>query len=131
MLKTESVTKGPQGIPLDLLDKLLIQFPNWFKGLLRIGNDMEFNKKNIEKFAKHPNIVGVKIYPNTFDNSEFIKAIQPILKQIEYNNWIIQIDSNPVVKSDIVIPLEIVELALKTNLPVVMVHSGGHVSTIK
>lgn len=92
---------------------------------------MVFNKKNIEKFAKHPNIVGVKIYPNTFDNSEFIKAIQPILKQIEYNNWIIQKDSNPVVKSDIVIPLEIVELALKTNLPVVMVHSGGHVSTIK
>jgi hypothetical protein len=115
-----------QGIPLDLLDKVLIKFPNWFKGLLPIGNNMEFNKKNIEKFAKNPNIVGVKIYPNAFDNSEFIKTIQPILKQIEYNNWIIQIHSNPVVKSDIGIPLEIVEQAFKTDLPVVMVHSGGH-----
>jgi len=38
---------------LDLLDKLLIKFPNWFKGLLPIGNDIEFNKKNIEKFAKN------------------------------------------------------------------------------
>ncbi|MFO7814518.1 MAG: amidohydrolase family protein [Halanaerobiales bacterium] len=127
-MKNNSISSGilAQGVPLNLLDKTLKRYPNWFKGLLPIGNDLELNKKNIEKFSKNPNIVGVKIYPNVFKDSEIIKNIQPIKKDIENNNWIVQIHSNPVVKSDIGIPLEIVELATKTNLPIVMVHSGGH-----
>lgn len=127
-MRNNSISGGilAQGVPLDLLDKILKRYPNWFRGLLPIGDDMEFNKKNINKFSKNSNIVGVKIYPNVYENSDFVKNIQPILKYIKKNNWIIQIHSNPVVKSDIGIPLEIVELALKTNLPIVMVHSGGH-----
>lgn len=70
--------------------------------------------------------MGIKIYPNVFGNSNFIKKIKPILQSIESNKWIIQIHSNPIVKPDIGILLYIVKFAYETDLPTVIVHSGGH-----
>ena len=127
-MKNNSISAGilAQGLPLDFLEKVLNRYPEWFKGLLPIGDDMDLNHKNIDNFKSNPNIIGIKIYPNVFKNSEIIDKIQPLLVDIKENNWIVQVHSNPVVKSDLGIPLEIVELAYKTDISIVMVHSGGH-----
>ena len=51
-MKENSISGGilAQGIPLDLLDKILKKYSNWFKGLIPISDDMDLNKKNIEDF---------------------------------------------------------------------------------
>ncbi|MFW5873761.1 MAG: hypothetical protein ACOCVD_03690, partial [Bacillota bacterium] len=51
-MKNNSISAGilAQGLPLDFLEKVLNRYPEWFKGLLPIGDDMELNHKNIDRF---------------------------------------------------------------------------------
>ena len=110
----------------DQLDIVTRRFSGHFLGLLNMVPDMSQNLADIEKYGDNPNIVGIKIYPNLWEDSKFSDDIQPVLDEIEGRRWFIQVHSNPVVFEEVGLPLQVRELAWKAELPVVMVHCGGH-----
>ena len=115
------------GLPAATLDQVVARYGSTFKGLLYVwGQGLAQNLAEIEQYGENPNIIGIKVYPNSFENSDFRRALEPILASIAGKRWLIQVHSNPVVASDLSIPLQVVEFADDVDLPVVMVHTGGH-----
>jgi len=114
------------GLPSATLDQVVTRYASAFKGLLHVrGWEVEKSLEEIEQYGENPNIVGIKIYPNSFEGSDFRRALRLICERIATKRWIIQVHSNPVVAADLGVPLETVLFARETDLPVVMVHTGG------
>ena len=115
------------GLPAPTLDQVVTKYGSTFKGLLYVwGQGLKQNLDEIDRYGDNPNIIGIKIYPNNFENSEFLSAIKPICERIKDKRWIIQVHTSPVVHTDLAIPLQTIQLAHDVDLPVVMVHTGGH-----
>jgi len=115
------------GLPAETLDQVVTTYDSRFKGLLHVfGQDIEQSIKEIERYGDNPNIIGIKIYPNSFKGSDFRCVIEPVCECIKAKRWIIQVHTNPVVDTDLGIPLQTVLFAREIDLPVVMVHTGGH-----
>lgn len=114
------------GLPAETLDQVVTEYGSRFKGLLHVfGQDIEQSIKEIEQYGDNPNIIGIKIYPNSFTGSDFRSVIGPVIERIKQKPWIIQIHSSPVTDSDLGIPLQTVLFSREVDLPVVMVHSAG------
>lgn len=110
----------------DQLDMVTRRYGEHFIGLLNMLPDMERNLAEIDKYGHNPSIIGLKVYPNLWEGSAFIRHLQPVLDEIKDRRWIIQVHSNPVVFEEVGLPLQVRQLAWRVDLPVVMVHSGGH-----
>ena len=115
------------GLPAETLDQVVARYGSMFKGLLHIrGWDLKKSLEEIDRYGENPNIIGIKIYPNSFESSDFRRVIEPVCERIKTKRWIIQVHTNPVTDADLGIPLQTVLFAREIDLPVVMVHTGGH-----
>jgi predicted TIM-barrel fold metal-dependent hydrolase len=108
------------------VDAITRKYGSRFKGLLNMLPDVPADLEDIERYGANRNIIGIKIYPNQFPGSDFIQPLMPVLNAIRTRRWIIQVHSNPVTMRELGLPLAVRRLATKVDLPVVMVHSGGH-----
>ncbi len=114
------------GLPAETLDQVVTAYASRFKGLLHVfGQDIEQSIKEIDRYGDNPNIIGIKIYPNSFAGSDFRSVIGPVIERIKQKSWIIQVHSSPVTDADLGIPLQVVLFSHEVDLPVVMVHTGG------
>ena len=114
------------GLPSATLDQVVTKYGEMFKGLLHVrGWEVEKSLEEIERYGENPNIIGIKNYPNSFEGSDFRRAIEPVCERIRGKRWIIQVHSSPVTDSDLGIPLQTILFAHQVDLPVVMVHTGG------
>ncbi len=114
------------GLPAETLDRAVTEHDSRFKGLLHVyGQNLAEGIEDIEQFGDNPNIIGIKIYPNSFVGSDYRSVIGPVIERIKSKPWIIQVHSSPVTDSDLGIPLQTALFAHEVELPVVMVHSGG------
>jgi predicted TIM-barrel fold metal-dependent hydrolase len=129
LMEEQAIAMGivAHGLPAETLDQVVTTHGSRFKGLLHVfGQDIEQSIREIERYGENPNIIGIKIYPDSFTGSDFRSAMGPVIERIKGKPWIIQVHSSPVTDSDLGIPLQIVLFSHDVDLPVVMVHSGGH-----